>query len=71
VEERIKGETRVHSLALPRGAGPVGYGVVRQGDGRRHKTCALIVHQNPAQSLTGPQLPFVVYFCYESVSNTF
>jgi hypothetical protein len=53
------------------GLGRVGYGVARQGDGRRHKTCALIVHQNPAQSLTGPQLPFVVYFCYESVSNTF
>jgi hypothetical protein len=43
-----------------------GHGVVWRGDGRERMT-----HQNLAQSLIGPQLPFTVYFSYESVPNMF
>jgi hypothetical protein len=29
-----------------------------------------MVHRNPVQNLIGLQLDFVVYFCYEFISNT-
>jgi hypothetical protein len=45
-------------------------GRARLGDGRKCTTCARMIHRNPCQSLIDPQLYFIVYFCYESVSNS-
>jgi hypothetical protein len=60
--------TRVRSLAS---SGVAWRGMVRRGDGHGRTTCAWIVRQNPAQSLTDSRPPFTVYFYYESVSNMF
>jgi hypothetical protein len=68
--EEKGGNTRARSLTSPGQAG-AGRGKARRGDGRGRTTCTWIVHRNPAQSLAGLRPPFAVYFCYESVSNTF
>jgi hypothetical protein len=41
------------------------------GAGQGRMMCVRMVCRNLTQSLTDPRLSFVVYFCYESVSNTF